>query len=414
MQLAKKSLSVLILGASACTPTLHAAGGDEVKFKQMKYSESDDRMEIDFSVVDIKKDFGTDHTLSASFAYDSMSGGTPVWDTTSGASGATTTNSADPRCTDAGSGDYICQDTSSNKELLSNGQTSKDAFAYKKTQVDDTRKSISLSLLSRTKSRNEISTGFAYSTEEDFKSMEGSLSYLFYTDKSKNASFTVGASYQQNSSYHFRDKEWKDFDMVNAQIGFTKTVNKRLVAQINYFGFKQDGVLTNPYQTVIRYFNISNSSFDPVYNYFLAREKRPSERIAQGISTDMAYKVHPTTALHTTYRLYNDDWGITSHTLSLTSYIETFPKITLVPMLRYYKQSAASFFKEHKSSDNTFDKTSYATNDERLGDYDGLTYSFGIKTRFKDSVNYNLHFAKQKQSFGLSMTWFSAGLSYKF
>ena len=54
----------------------------------MKYTENDDRITVDYKLLDLKQEIGADYTLGISFTYDTISGGTPVWvDTYSGASG---------------------------------------------------------------------------------------------------------------------------------------------------------------------------------------------------------------------------------------------------------------------------------------------------------------------------------------
>lgn len=413
MQLKKLSLIALTAASTTAVPlVLNAASSDEVKFTQMKYSENQDRMEIDFSVLDIKKDFGTDYTLNMSFSYDSMSGGTPVWDTKSGASQSTTGKSNDTKCQ---TNPTLCQDTSSNKDLLSDGESDINKFTYTNAKVEDTRKAVSISLIKRTQKRDELSTGFAYSKEEDFKSMEASLGYLYNIDDLKNNSISTGISFQKNSALHRRENnQWKDFDMVNFQIGYTKVFTKKLVSQVNYFVSKQSGHLSNPYQTIIRYFDISTSPFDPVYNYFIAKEKRPDSRVANGISFDSAYKAQKNVSLHSAYRLYSDDWGITSHTITINSYIKVLPKLTFIPLIRYYTQSAANFYKAHDSSDNHFSKDSYGSSDERLSKYHGTTYSLGFEYEIIKDLKANIIAATQKQSFGLKMDWASVGVKYAF
>lgn len=410
MQLKKLSLAII---STSCvmTPVLNAASSDEVKFSQMKYEENKDRMKVDFTSIDIKKDFGTDYTLNVNLSYDTLSGGTPVWDSKSGASAKETLVSNDPRC----STPNLCKDLNSNDQLLSDGQANMNDFVYKNAQIDDTRKAVSASLIKRDEKRNEFTTGVAYSKEEDFDSKELSFSYMHYLNEFKNDSIIAGLSIQQNDVLHRRDNStWKDFNAYNFQIGYTKIFTKNFLAQANFFASKQSGELSNPYQTIIRYFDISNSKFDPVYNYFIAKEKRPDERISQGISLDSAYKYSKNLSLHNAYRFYMDDWGINSHTFTINSYYGLTPKFTLTSLLRYYTQSAADFYKAHDSSNFHFDENSYGTADERMGSYHGTTYSLGLEYKPKKNLDFNIMLAKQNQSFGLKMNWFSLGLKYRF
>lgn len=413
MQLNKLSLIVLT-SLVGTVPVLNASSSNEVKFTQMTYSENKDRMKVDFSVLDIKKDFGTDYTLSASLSYDTMSGGTPIWDSISSASLKATGISSDDRCS---LNTNLCQNTLNNSDLLSNGEKDMSQYKYKNVQIDDKRTSLSLNLIKRTIKRNEISAGFAYSKEEDFKSTEFSTSYLHYIDDYKNNSISLGLSLQKNKILHRRENNtWKKFDIINVQLGYTKVLAKNFVAQANIYASKQSGSLSNAYQTIIRYLDISkeNYSFDKVNNYFIAKEKRPNERISTGLSFDSAYKLKKNTSIHSSYRFYEDNWGIMSSTLTLNSYIEVYPKLILMPLLRYYKQSAANFYKNHKEKDFHFSKSSYGTSDERMGAYTGITLSLGLEYKVNDNIDINIVTAQQKQSFGLKMNWSSIGIKYAF
>ena len=413
MQLNKLSL-ILLTSITGLVPILNANSSDEVKLTQMKYFENKDRMKVDFSVLDIKKDFGTDYSLNASLSYDTMSGGTPIWDSISSASLKATGISSDERCK---TNTNLCQNTLNKTDLLSDGQKDMSQYKYKNVQINDKRTSLSLNLIKRTPKRDEMSLGFAYSTEEDFKSTELSTSYLYYIDEYKNNSISLGLSIQNNKVLHRRENNiWKEFDILNFQLGYSRVFTKNLVSQANIFVSKQSGSLSNPYQTIIRYFDITNldSPSDTVNNYFIAKEKRPTERISTGFSLDLAYKIKKNISVHTSYRFYEDDWGILSNTLSFNSYIEVYPKLTIIPLIRYYNQKAANFYKAHDSKDFHFSEGSYGTSDERMGGYTGITLSLGIEYKIKDNIDINFIFAKQKQSFGLKMNWSSIGIKYAF
>lgn len=408
-----KKISALALGTSTLiTPLiLNAASSDEVKFTQMRYEENNDRMKIDFSVLDFKKDFGTDYTLNMSVSYDAMSGGTPVWDSVSSASTTSSGKSNDARCV---ANPTLCSDVSSVDGLLSSGEANMNNFTYKNVQVDDTRIAVSSSLVKRTQRRDEMTFGLAYSKEEDFKSHEASFGYLYNLDSSRNDSIAAGLSFQYNKALDRMENKWDDFNVLNFQIGYTKVFTPKLQGQINYFASRQKGELSNPYQRIIRYFNISTSSFDPVFNYFIAKEKRPEERVSNGISLDSAYKAHQKVSLHGAYRLYIDDWGVNSHTFSANAYIEVLPKLTVIPLIRYYTQTKADFYRAHNEEYFHFAKDSLGSSDERLSSYHGTTYSLGLEYKIQDNFTINAIASTQKQSYGLKMDWYSVGLKYSF
>lgn len=414
MQLNKKLIPIVVLAAtSSVSLSLNAASSDEISFRQMKYSEGDDRIDIDYSVLDFKKDFGADYTFSFSASYDAISGGTPIWDSISGASSTVTSDASSgaSSCVDE-YGNYLCKDTRSDN-ILGDGYSNMDDFAYRNVQIEDTRKSVNVSLTKRTEKRDEISIGTAYSKEEDFKSLEGSFSYLYNIDSSRNSSITAGISYQLNSAHHYLDNKWKDFNIINTQIGYTHTFSKYTIGQINYYYIRQSGVLSNPYQTIIRKINVSLDDTD-YYKYYRSKEKRPEEKNSAGMTLELVSKIHEDVSWHGDYRFYRDDWGITSHTIATSFFIDLGNGFTLNPLLRYYKQSAAVFYKAHNSVDFTFNDADYGSADERLSSFDSMAYSLGLEKKFTKSLSANISYAQESQSFGLDLKWVSLGLNYTF
>ncbi len=414
MQLNKKLIPIVV-ASTVCSPlVLNASGEDEISFKQMRYTENNDRININYSVLDFKKEFGTDYSFSASLSYDAISGGTPIWDSISGASSQKINDSdsgASPCLNERK--EYICKDTRES-DFIGDGRADMNDFIYRNVEVDDTRVALSTSLTKRTSRRDEINVGFAYSQEEDFKSLEGSFSYLYNLDSSRNSSISAGVAYQANSAHHYLEDRWKDFNIINTQIGYTHTFTKYTVGQINYFYIKQSGVLSNPYQTIIRKFNVSKDLNSDYYKYYRSKEKRPDEKNSAGVTLDLVSKVHKNVSLHGDYRFYSDDWGVSSHTITTNAFIDLGMGFTLVPLIRYYTQSAAVFYKDHKAKDFTFNESDYGSADERLGQFHGLAYSLGLEKKFTKNLNASFHYAREKQSFGLKMDWVSLGLNYSF
>lgn len=401
MQLNKKLTTTLLV---ATTPLiLNASSGSEFNYKQMKYTENDDRITVDYKLLDLKQEIGADYTLGISFTYDTISGGTPVWvDTYSGASGVASSDGKINVYKQESNGTYknyggYDYDTSSSK--------TKSNYPYENVEIDDERRALSVNLTKRTPSRDEISFGSSFSKEQDFESKEVSLGYLYNLDSSRNRSISAGVSYQENEAYHLYYNDWKDFHIVNTQIGYTHTFTKYTVGQINAFMIKQDGELSNSYQTILRY---DNAGW-----LWRAVEQRPEEKLSSGLSASLVSKIYDNIALHTDYRFYNDDWGITSHTFSVSPNIDV-EDWTFSPLVRFYTQTAADFYKEHDSSDNTFNETQDGSSDERLGEYHGMTYGIGAKKHVTKDVSLNTLLATQHQSNGLNMHWiaFGIGLSY--
>ena len=403
-----KKLPILISAAATAVVSLgHAGSSDTVSLNHEYYNESDDRIRVDYTILDIKKDFGTDWSVSASFSIDEITGGTPIWDSISNPS----------PCTDE-EGNYICDDKEKRPgNLIGAPQNDLKDFVYRNIEMQDTRKAGNISLTYRTPSRNEWSFGAAYSEESDFKSKEASIGFLGYLDETKNNSVSAGLSIQKNESFFYFDEEWKDMNIVSAEISYTQIFNAKTLGQVTLFGTVQSKALTNPYQTVIRRVNVleDEPGLDPVYKFYRAREIRPDKKNILGVSFNFVSEVQDDIKIHAHYRLYKDDWDIMSHTLDFKMYYNITDKIVLAPSIRYYNQSAANFFKGHTDKDFIFsEKDSFASSDDRLGDFHSTTYALGIESKLTDKWDINMHGAWQKTSYDLKSYWVSLGVKYAF
>ena len=83
--------------------------------------------------------------------------------------------------------------------------------------------------------------------------------------------------------------------------------------------------------------------------------------------------------LRSYYRLYFDDWGITSHTANLEAPIKLNDKFTEYPTYRYYTQTAADYFYAKEKALSGFE---YYTSDFDLSAYSANQYGFGVQ--YKD------------------------------
>ncbi|MBF0613749.1 MAG: DUF3570 domain-containing protein [Magnetococcales bacterium] len=405
MQLKPNPLGVMVCGAASTLPLiLHAAEGDKIGFKQMRYHESDDRISVNYSLLEIQKEIGTDHSVRATLSFDTISGGTPIWvDAVSGASGSATAQ-ADGRITVLQN--WVDEETNETRTVEAGGNISKNGFVYRNTQLEDERRAINLRLTRRTPDRDEITIGGNYSEESDFTSKEGSLSYLYNLDASRNRSITLASSYQLNTAFHPLYATWKDFHVIQTQLGYTHTFSKYSLGQLNLFHSRQSGTLSNPYQTILRFYTTDGL-------FWRAVEMRPDTRTSSGISGTLVTKIFDDTALHSSYRFYSDDWKMDSHTLEWIAHTRLDEDWVISPMLRYYTQNQAFFHKSGASGDH-FNDIEFGSVDQRLGDYHSTTLGIGIEKKLTEGWQLNLHAASQKQSNGLNMTWFSLGIDYGF
>ncbi len=131
-------------------------------------------------------------------------------------------------------------------------------------------------------------------------------------------------------------------------------------------------------------------------------------------------------ALHSSYRYYYDDWGISSHTIDM----KWAQQINLgryrfiaTPLVRYYTQTEADFYSlEQNPADDQLNSSDY-----RLSSYGAFTFGFNSELKLE---NWAFHFDWQQYTsreslalFGASddeapalvnFSTFTAGIDYKF
>lgn len=418
MEKNKKYLNLLVLG-SVMTVPMSAIAENKVAIQVQKYQENDDRIEVQDGKLTLDHDFGTNHTMSLGYDWDTISGASPTWDSLTGASQTVTSDTvtgASPCIDEDGNYFTLCRDTREIDGIIGDGFTEFDELSYKNVSLTDRRDAASVLYTYRTpKRRNEISLGISYSEESDYKNKGASAEYLMYLNSSKNRSITVGASFMENEVLDFLEDVWNSFDLINAQIGFTQVINANSVGKVSIFFLTEDGHLSNPYFNVVRRINVTLEPTDPAYlKFYLSRDKRPDKREAGGLSTQYVTTLGKATTMQLSYRYYQDNWAVRSHTLEGKSYHDIGSKFRFGPVLRLYDQSAANFFKANDSIDSVFDEQGFATADHRLGDFTSWTVQLGLEYKSSSDMVWNITSGYQEQSSGLTFVWVNAGVSYKY
>ncbi|HXG28981.1 MAG TPA: DUF3570 domain-containing protein, partial [Nevskiales bacterium] len=83
----------------------------------------------------------------------------------------------------------------------------------------------------------------------------------------------------------------------------------------------------------------------------------------------------PDAALHADYRLYDDDWDVTAHTLDLAWHQNLPGGWRVVPGLRWYSQSQAFFYEPFYAAPRG---DGFASSDYRLSPFGALSLSLGV------------------------------------
>jgi len=156
---------------------------------------------------------------------------------------------------------------------------------------------------------------------------------------------------------------------IDTLFGVTRVINRRTLMQFNYGIGGTAGYLTDPYKIISKV----DRDTGETTGYFT--EKRPSTRLRQTLFWKTIIHL-PSDVIHLTYRHYWDDWQIKSDTFELNYYFKVGSSgYYIEPQLRYYTQTAASFFRYRIVEGEVMPQNASA--DLRLGEM--KSYSYGIK-----------------------------------
>jgi len=173
--------------------------------------------------------------------------------------------------------------------------------------------------------RAAVSASVAYSNEHDYTSSAIGLDARWSTEDN-NRTWTVG----YGSSSDRIDNTYSGGDVVNQRkrthefmAGVTQVLTPSDIAQFNLTRSFGEGYYNDPYKTL---------------------DTRPNSRNTWIALARWNHHVESFDAsVHSSYRYYNDTFGVRSHTLGL-EWVQPAGRWTFTPGLRYYSQSAASFY----------------------------------------------------------------------
>ncbi len=378
---------------------MSAQAEDYVSVQYVQYDEDSGRTTVMSPAIEVSKDFGTDYTLKASFVADSISGASPSW-----------------------------YDSSSGASAFSHGTTSTNNVTYGNIEYDDTRTAGAIALTTRFASRDELTVGYSRSYESDYESNELSAEYLYNLDSSRNRTLSFGVSYQLNqvlaqeyitNNNRLRDDDDDDDDdydsssgaskaldvnVLTAELGFTQILNTDALVKASVFFINEDGYLSNPYMNIVRNYDLGGSG-----TALIEAENKPDTRTSYGLTLQYITALSNELSSNTSYRFYNDDWGIMSHTINTELYYEYGDDWIFGAGLRYYMQSEADFY-----SNGYFTNEKYTSSDIRISDFDALSYKISANYKINNELSTNVGFTYYDQGDNFDAMYYTVGLKYNF
>ncbi len=177
-----------------------------------------------------------------------------------------------------------------------------------------------------------------YSIENDYESLAPALNYVYDFNR-RNTSLNLGVA--QNIDRNIRGiyvRQPQRKDSTDFLAGVTQALGPSSLLNVTFTLGTASGYLSDPYKG-FRFSNYPNPSA-------LFPERRPGHRTKQIISSSLTQFVEPLKgSAELTYRFYHDSFGLFGHTATLEWFQRLGKHVVISPLVRYYEQSAADFYR---------------------------------------------------------------------
>ena len=221
--------------------------------------------------------------------------------------------------------------------------------------------------------------GIALSYENDYHSVAPSLNYLLDLNQ-RNTTFQIGVAhnFDRLTDGIFLGPTPQDKNSTDFLVGVSQVLTSTTLINATFSFGTAAGYLSDPYKG----FRFSGYP-DP---NALFPEKRPGHRTKQILSASLNQFVEPLNGSpELTYRFYHDSFGLFAHTGSLEWFQKIGRHIIVAPVVRYYEQSAADFYRLSFDADpsdsenpNNLLVPQFYSSDYRLSKLRSLTYGITL------------------------------------
>lgn len=239
---------------------------------------------------------------------------------------------------------------------------------------------------------NTFGSGVSSSTEFDYQSFGGNISYSKKT-KDRNGEFTaklqafldqvkliVPIELRTNDGYGTVSR-----NTFAGSLSYAQIVNKNLQIMFLADVITQSGYLSLPFHRV--YFADSS----------VHQEKLPDTRLKIPLAIRGSYFLGDNFIIRGYYRFYTDDWGLKSHTANIEVPVKLSALLSLSPFYRYYTQTGVKYFKgfeEHTGSEEFY------TSNYDLSKFNSSFFGMGIKFTPLNGVFGIKHFNTLEMRYG--------------
>lgn len=219
---------------------------------------------------------------------------------------------------------------------------------------------------------NSFGAGVSSSTEFDYQSFGGNISYSKKT-RDRNGEFT--AKFQ---TYIDQVKLINPIEL-RSTIGngstegrntfagsliYSQVVNQNLQVSVQADLVAQSGYLSLPFHRV--YFNDAS----------VHQETLPDNRFKIPLAARVSYFLGDNVIIRAYYRYYTDDWNLSSHTADLEIPVKISSFFSVSPFYRYYHQSAVKYFSPYGTHNGSEE---FYTSNYDLSKFNSNFFGFGLK-----------------------------------
>jgi Protein of unknown function (DUF3570) len=294
------------------------------------YKEGGGRVTAVEPVVSVRRTDGNDQTLGLKLTLDALTGASP--------NGAVAQPTAQTFTSPSGNSQYTVQ----------GGQVPLDP------SFKDTRTALAFSLERPFGAGRRLALGANVSSEYDFQSL-GASAAMAVDLNDKNTTLSFGLAFEADrikavggAPLGLRPafgataarSGGESRNVVDLLFGVTQVMNRQWVTQLNLGLGRGSGYHSDPYKVL----SVVDGGSGLVTGDRYVYEQRPDARTRTSLFWQN--KVHlREDVIDASYRFYRDDWGITAHTLDFRYRYELGRGLYLEPQWRWYRQSAADFWR---------------------------------------------------------------------
>jgi hypothetical protein len=245
-------------------------------------------------------------------------------------------------------------------------------------QVEDERWGLNLELVKKIEN-HALSTKVSFSSESDYESYALALSDGIEFNN-RNTIAALGAAYTHDTIDVFATGGTDTKTTVDFMLGLTQLLDKKTRLQANLMLGRVSGYMNDPYKVA-------------ELNGVLVSESRPDDKTKTTFYFALIRYIETLQAsIDGSYRYYNDDFGVTGHTVSLAWYQELGDHFILRPRVRWYRQTAADFYAVRFTGSPEFYSSDY-----RLSELETLSYGAKVIWRPSDRFALDVGYDRYEQ-----------------